>query len=346
MAGEQEGGITLDAAMSRMSLTWLRASSGPAAVGAPAGTIEGILEELAELGLAARRRDGEGRLAYGLTDLGGRFCRSPLPALPAARAVQGLKRLRKMVGEYAAQFYLEALRAAWSVAERGPDQPLRGASGSAPDPRLLARYGWQGRAGAGPAGEGEAGPHLALRHYAFAAAGMGSGMPASRAVAAGMTAVDTARVLLELADLAGGRSDRGEGISEGLAYIATRCMLNFLEGGAGLLERCTAETERGRAAFLIECLSGRPAGPRWLAPPARAGAARPRRFPLRRCRTWRGIVGARAALLCRQCRAGGWRARLAPRHGRRPVDRRPGRLGPRCAGGHPQAHFCHACTDG
>lgn len=291
MAGEQEGGITLDAAMSRMSLTWLRASSGPAAVGAPAGTIEGILEELAELGLAARRRDGEGRLAYGLTDLGGRFCRSPLPALPAARAVQGLKRLRKMVGEYAAQFYLEALRAAWSVAERGPDRPLRGASGSAPDPRLLARYGWQGRAGAGPAGEGEAGLHLALRHYAFAAAGTGSGMPASRAVAAGMTAVDTARVLLELADLAGGRSDRGEGVSEGLAYIATRCMLNFLEGGAGLLERCTAEAERGRAAFLIECLSGRPAGPRWLGrPPAplptttmsnMAGhCGRPRRPPL------------------------------------------------------------------
>ena len=276
MAGEQEGGVTLDAAMHRMSLTWLRASSGPAAVDALAGTIEGILEELAELGLAARRKDGGGRLAYGLTDLGARFCISTLPVLPAARAVQGLKRLRKMVGEYAAQFYLEALRAAWSVVECGPDGPLRGAPGSAPDPRLLARYGWQGRAGAAPAVEGEAGLHLALRHYAFAAAGTRAGVPASRTAAAGTTAVDMARALLELADLAGGRNDRGEGVSEGLAYIATRCMLNSLEGGAGLLERCTAETERGRAAFLIDSLSGRPAGPRWLRrPPSPAPPARP-----------------------------------------------------------------------
>lgn len=264
MTGEP-GGATLDGVMSRMSLTWLQASSGRAAVDALAGTIGNILEELVGLGLVARRRDaGDRRRVYDSTELGCRICRSPLPALRAARAVQDLKRSRNTAGEYATQFYLDALRAAWSIIECSPGKPLRGAPRDAPVPPPLARYGWGGQAGVGSVGDGEAGLYHALDHYAFAAAKARGGMSASRLIAAKITAVGIARTLLELADLAHDPDDHAEDISEELACIAMRCILNFFEGGVGLLDRCTAGTERERAAFLIDSLAGRPAGPRWL----------------------------------------------------------------------------------
>ena len=288
MAGEP-GGAALDGIMSRMSRTWLRASSGPGAVDSLPGAIESALEELDELGLVARRsgKGGHHSHAYVLTKLGGRFCRSPLPALPAACAVQDLRRSRKMAGEYAAQFYHDAMRAALSVVEYGMSEPPRDAPGDAADSRLLAGYGWRGQAGAGSAWEsGAGGQHFALEYYAFANARARRGMSASRLTAAGGMAVDMARALLELADLAHAQDDQ-EDISEDLACIATRCMLNFLEGGAGLLGLCAAETERGRAAFLLDSLADRPAGPRWLGrrrdsgPPAQPPPAPPRQRPAR-----------------------------------------------------------------
>ena len=210
MAGEDSGGATLDGIMHRLSRTWFLASSGAAAAAALAVDVEGMLEDLAELGLVERRRGGDGRRrTYSTTRLGRRACRSPLPALEAARAVRGLKRSRREGRAGATQFYLDALRAAWSIAGCGPGGPTRGAaSGSGHGCGLLERYGWQERAGADSAEEGPEGLHLALAHYAFAAERPGGGMPASRLVAAGGAAADTARALLELADLARDPADQ------------------------------------------------------------------------------------------------------------------------------------------
>ncbi len=87
------------------------------------------------------------------------------------------------------------------------------------------------------------------------------GMPCGRPAASGArrrgAAADMARALLDIADLARDPDDPAGDVSEELAHVATRRMLNFLEDGAALLERCPAQTERERAAFLIGRLAGR-----------------------------------------------------------------------------------------
>ena len=174
--------------------------------------------------------------------------------------------------------------------------------------------------------------------HAVRPAGLIGGKAARRGAAA-----DMARAPLDIADLARDPDDPAGDVSEELAHVATRCMLNFFEDGAALLEHCLAQTERERAAFLIGRLVGRRAAlggragragrriPPWLPPlPAAPGLAQ----------TWKSGRGS----LRRQYGAGAWQASLARRRSRRFKACRAPSCSAECAGRRRQAHSRHGCT--
>ena len=246
MAGEADG-ATLDEMTDRMSLTWLWSSSSGEGKEALGRAIEDALGELVALRLVTTRRGGGGggaggRRVYEPTELGYRVCVSPLPALWAARAVRALEASwREGEGAHAAQFYADA-----------------GAEGAA--------------------AEGGAGVHPFLYHHA--AAWAGPSMPASRLVGAKAAAVARARTLLGLADLmGGGPKPSGGGMQEELGRVAIQHLSGSFGTAAGLLGYCAAQSERERAAFLVDHLAGTAPGLREIAPlggspPARAASPR------------------------------------------------------------------------
>lgn len=87
------------------------------------------------------------------------------------------------------------------------------------------------------------------------AAKTGSSAPSSRLVAAKSKAVASARMLLGLADLLNGMPEPAGGACEAVSRAAIRCMSDSFGAAASLLVRCTANTARERAEFLMNRLA-------------------------------------------------------------------------------------------
>ena len=238
---KESGGATLDDMMSRMSSTWFWASSGAADKAALAETVEGLLDELVALQLVAGRRSGGG-----------------------GSAGAGLVYEPTDLGRVVCESPLPALWAARAVRELG------GLVGTGGPP--AAHY--CSDAGAAPLAA------LLADVYPRDAAKAGGAAPASRLIAARAAAVAEARALLCLADILRNAPGLAGGQADAIVRAAVRRMSDSFEAPAGVLEQCAAQTERERAALLVDRLAEttprmREIAPSGASPPAgQAGGSR------------------------------------------------------------------------
>lgn len=255
----EDGGATLADMLDRVSQTWLWTTSDSAGRAALAGAIKDDLEELVALNLVAIRGDGgggaEGGCAYEATGLGVRLCESNLPALQAARAVRALRESTEAGGALATRFYEDVVRAARSVG--GFDQAFTQAAASDDESGRRETHPaarMQGTGGGGGAGTGQRPSH----HSPGNGAESGHDMPSLRIVAAKASAAATARILLEIANIMHDADRSASAASEKISSVAIRCMHDYFENAADLWRYCLAQTERGRAAFLVDRLAESP----------------------------------------------------------------------------------------
>ena len=252
------GGATLADMLDRVSQTWLWATSDSAGRAALAGAIKRDLEEMVALNLVAIRGDGGGGAedgcAYEATELGVRLCESNLPALQAARAVRVLRESTEAGGVLATSFYEDVVRAARSAG--GFDQVF--AQAAAPDDESGRREAHPAAGVQGTGGGGAGAGHRPSHHSPENGAGSGHDVPSLRIVAAKASAAATARILLEIANILHDTDRSASAASEKISSVAIRCMHDYFENASHLWRYCLAQTERGRAAFLVDRLAESP----------------------------------------------------------------------------------------